>query len=86
MLIPKCVLAAVAAITLLSGAAGDQPIAFEMISPLTAQTTGDGEALSAGPALVPEPSTWAFMVLGFMSVGLMLRRARPRTPVTEGRV
>lgn len=30
------------------------------------------------PSAIPEPATWAMMILGFLSVGAMMRRARPR--------
>jgi hypothetical protein len=33
-------------------------------------------------AAVPEPSTWAMMILGFLGVGLMSRRRRNTTPLT----
>ena len=44
---------------------------------------GDGELHNYGfagplPAGVPEPSTWAMMLLGFGGMGAMLRRARVR--------
>jgi hypothetical protein len=47
-------------------------------------TLGDGATLSdinqvrltAGPGLVPEPATWAMMMLGFGAVGYSMRRRR----------
>jgi hypothetical protein len=38
---------------------------------------GHSEALaSLGAAAVPEPSSWAMMLLGFAAVGMVLRRRR----------
>jgi hypothetical protein len=51
-----------------------------------AVTTGSGFGVGAGaielgatlPPTVPEPATWAMMLLGFGSLGVMMRRARAR--------
>jgi hypothetical protein len=32
----------------------------------------------ASPAAVPEPATWAMMLMGFAGIGILLRRRRPR--------
>jgi hypothetical protein len=40
-----------------------------------------GEA-EVGHAPVPEPATWAMMIVGFGASGLMLRRARRPAPIT----
>ena len=42
-----------------------------------------GQRLAPGAGVVPEPSTWAMMLLGFGSLGAMLRRRRP-APVVQG--
>ena len=41
-----------------------------------------GESSTFAPAAVPEPATWAMMLLGFLGLGSMLRAARQRTVVT----
>lgn len=38
---------------------------------------GNNRAFSVGGAYVPEPGTWALMILGFGAAGAVLRRARP---------
>ena len=45
---------------------------------------GGGIAINVQPAAgaVPEPATWALMLLGFGGAGLALRRARSRAPAT----
>lgn len=40
---------------------------------------GNNRAFSVSGAYVPEPGTWALLILGFGGAGLMLRRAKPAT-------
>ena len=47
-------------------------IGGETIGSIYVDTTA-GQNISLG---VPEPSTWALMILGFLGMGLMIRRAR----------
>lgn len=51
-------------------------------SPITGHIQDDGNLTPAGATLnaVPEPSTWAMMIMGFIGLGAMLRRQR-RTPI-----
>ena len=62
-----------------------QPVGFEVVGNavrinLSGQTVGANDFLSIG---VPEPSTWALMILGFGAVGYsMRRRGQVRTTVT----
>lgn len=35
---------------------------------------------------VPEPDTWAMMLVGFAFIGLSLRRGRPRSPTRAARL
>jgi hypothetical protein len=39
-----------------------------------------GFATNGGGGFVPEPATWAMMIMGFGGVGAMLRRRRPLVP------
>ena len=43
-------------------------------------TTGDVGALTLTPA-VPEPSTWAMMILGFMGIGFMAYRRKGQASI-----
>ena len=43
------------------------------------------QALAAAPpAAIPEPGTWAMLVLGFSAIGAAIRRRRHERPVPEG--
>lgn len=54
-------------------------------------STGNGSysgtlAFAAAAGAVPEPSTWALMILGFGAIGFAMRRQRSRMPaVSHGR-
>ena len=43
-------------------------------------SAGYGGTLSTSVSAVPEPSTWAMMILGFFGVGFMAYRRRNQTP------
>ena len=36
--------------------------------------------IQPGPGAVPEPATWAMMLLGFAGIGMVVRRSRKRNP------
>jgi hypothetical protein len=42
--------------------------------------TGDADGFTAIAASVPEPATWAMMILGFFGVGFMAYRRKPNGP------
>jgi hypothetical protein len=44
--------------------------------PGISSTVGAASYSSEGPAMVPEPATWAMMIVGFFSLGAMIRRSR----------
>ena len=44
---------------------------------------GDGSAIGQPTGAVPEPSTWAMMLLGFGAVGMALRRGRRNVPLAQ---
>lgn len=44
---------------------------------------GNGSAVGRPIGAVPEPSTWAMMLLGFGAVGASLRRNRKRAPLAQ---
>jgi len=49
------------------------------ISGIGGGTSGYGGTLSTSVSAVPEPSTWAMMILGFFGVGFMAYRRRNQT-------
>jgi hypothetical protein len=44
---------------------------------------GSGSAIGQPTPAVPEPSTWAMMLLGFGAVGVSMRRTRRRAPLPQ---
>jgi hypothetical protein len=54
---------------------GGTPALFAVDVINNAGTTGNAGATAFSPA-VPEPSTWAMMILGFMGVGFLAYRRR----------
>ena len=45
---------------------------------------GTGFATNGPPGVIPEPATWAMMILGFGGIGAMIRRIEPCEPVDPG--
>ncbi len=64
--------------TIGSGAKGVRIDPFPVTEFLTEPTPppGSGGGNGAGPGAVPEPGTWALMILGFGGVGTLVRRRR----------
>jgi hypothetical protein len=58
-------------------AAGKSLIGFGIFGTSPGPTYLDDFLINTGAA-VPEPSTWAMMLLGFGAIGLAMRRSRPR--------
>lgn len=44
---------------------------------------GNGSAVGQPTPAVPEPSTWAMMLIGFGAVGMSMRRTRRRAPLPQ---
>lgn len=52
---------------------------FKLVAFSTPTDVGDGEAFSvAAPTALPEPASWALMILGFGGAGWLLRQRRDR--------
>lgn len=71
--------------TLTYGAPGPSEIIFTNVTTRWQRVAGDQEASASGtgpPMVVPEPATWAMMLLGFGAVGYSLRR-RPRRRLVQ---
>ena len=64
--------------TLLLLFAGVDPGTITISQPIVRfQSTGDGEGSAVGvPNVVPEPATWAMMLMGFGAAGYAMRRRR----------
>jgi PEP-CTERM motif len=63
-----------------NGANAGQPAMDFTFTPYNQPTTNG--VVSATVAAVPEPSTWAMMILGFVGVGLLAYRRRSQVRVT----
>ena len=65
----------------------DAPVGTDTITWYSDTQKGISNAglyLTQPPPAVPEPATWALLLLGFAAVGSALRRARPNRPATSG--
>jgi hypothetical protein len=65
------------------GTVGSKTLTINGRAGANALGTSDAAILSTGLAPVPEPATWALMLLGFGGMGMALRRSRRRKTLMQ---